>query len=238
MTALFLTAACSPASRPAGAPFAHYPSGELNLSSNHVHETTRALLVRFLPGTSKIVGGASDPLMLPDGVHHAIIYSPPYDSQQPSRELALKRWLRGQGLRSDQIGFGRREGDQGEYVIEFEMAYAVPTACPDWSQSAAHNYANELFTNHGCATAANLGQQIADPREIERGTGNPRPDLQRNGAVLSVYSSNKLPWPSAKLAREGFPIDASPIGAAASSSGSGDTAAGGLAAAVSGGAPQ
>jgi pilus assembly protein CpaD len=42
-------------------------------------------------------------------------------------------------------------------------------ACPDWSRESGTDFANLPHSNFGCATQANLGLMVAEPRDLVRG---------------------------------------------------------------------
>ena len=42
-------------------------------------------------------------------------------------------------------------------------------ACPDWSRQSGTDFANLPHSNFGCATQANLGLMVAEPRDLVRG---------------------------------------------------------------------
>lgn len=53
--------------------------------------------------------------------------------------------------------------------IVLERYIVTPPACPDWSRKSGIDYANGPHTNFGCATAANLGLMIDNPRDLVEG---------------------------------------------------------------------
>jgi pilus biogenesis lipoprotein CpaD len=53
--------------------------------------------------------------------------------------------------------------------IVLERYVITPPACPDWSRRSGVDFANGPHSNFGCATAANLGLMIANPRDLVEG---------------------------------------------------------------------
>jgi pilus assembly protein CpaD len=77
--------------------------------------------------------------------------------------------------------------------VVVERYVATGPKCPDWSQPDADRLTNELPSDFGCATAANLAAMAVDPHDLIAGrtmgpvVGDPasRPVAQyRNGEVL------------------------------------------------------
>lgn len=62
-----------------------------------------------------------------------------------------------------------------------ELTVVALPACPDWSQWPQDSFSNRPMSNFGCATAINLGLQLADPRDLSRGR-TPGPS---DGTVMS-----------------------------------------------------
>lgn len=53
--------------------------------------------------------------------------------------------------------------------IVLERYLVTPPACPDWSRETGLDYTNTPHSNFGCATQANLGLMIANPKDLVRG---------------------------------------------------------------------
>ncbi|MGI9435952.1 MAG: CpaD family pilus assembly lipoprotein [Geminicoccaceae bacterium] len=84
------------------------------------------------------------------------------------------------GLAVQASSFGERvPADAGDHSgawsknrrveLVFERYMVTPPACPDWSRHSGTDFANQPHTNFGCATEANLGLMIANPRDLVRG---------------------------------------------------------------------
>ena len=59
-----------------------------------------------------------------------------------------------------------RRNRRVELVLERYLV-TLP-ACPDWSRESGTDFANLPHSNFGCATQANLGLMVADPRDLVR----------------------------------------------------------------------
>ena len=70
---------------------------------------------------------------------------------------------------------------------------ALPSPCPDWSQTETHNYRNEYHSNYGCAVNTNSALQLADPADLYRGHGDAHPDTDTTTKVIQKYHSGELP---------------------------------------------
>ncbi|MGI9421463.1 MAG: CpaD family pilus assembly lipoprotein [Geminicoccaceae bacterium] len=107
-----------------------------------------------------------------------------YNLDLASRRMAaIEHFLNDQGIGRLELqasAFGERApADPGDgerawrrnrrVEIVLERYLVTPPACPDWSRESGVDYANKPHTNFGCATEANLGLMIADPRDLVRG---------------------------------------------------------------------
>jgi pilus biogenesis lipoprotein CpaD len=53
--------------------------------------------------------------------------------------------------------------------VVLERYLVTLPACPDWSRESGTDFDNLPSSNFGCATAANLGLMVAEPRDLVRG---------------------------------------------------------------------
>jgi pilus biogenesis lipoprotein CpaD len=76
---------------------------------------------------------------------------------------------------------------------EMDIAYAVvvPPRCPDWRVSPVTSNSNTYRENFGCATTVNLGAQLADPRDLEKGSGKMPIDTPTAIQALKNYKSGE-----------------------------------------------
>lgn len=72
---------------------------------------------------------------------------------------------------------------------------AMPSPCPDWSQSQVQNYRNEPHSNFGCAVNSNLAVQIDNPQDLHHGHGKKGPDTEVTTSVIEQYRAGDLPVP-------------------------------------------
>ncbi len=81
----------------------------------------------------------------------------------------------------------------GRDEVRLDVSYAsvITPRCPDWRTSPVTTYSNTSQAGHGCATTNNLGMMVADPRDLERGSGHMNPDAARNSNVLESYRTNE-----------------------------------------------
>jgi type IV pilus biogenesis protein CpaD/CtpE len=79
---------------------------------------------------------------------------------------------------------------RNEVRIDIDYASVVSPRCPDWRASSVTTYSNTQQGGWSCANVNNMGLMVADPRDLERGSGNVSPDVRRNSEVLTGYHSN------------------------------------------------
>ncbi|CCQ73551.1 CpaD family pilus assembly lipoprotein [Magnetospira sp. QH-2] len=64
----------------------------------------------------------------------------------------------------------RVNGDEFDMVrIDVRRHLVTLPPCPDWTGAPGNNLDNQVMTNHGCASATNLGLMVADPRDLVAG---------------------------------------------------------------------
>lgn len=108
----------------------------------------------------------------------------PADMRSKDRKAALEKMLKYMGYRGPAPRYASSDlvvRDQALVTITF--ATVVPPNCPDWRLSPSNNFSNSSAANMGCATEVNLGQMVADPRDLQRGTGELPPTLSERGDV-------------------------------------------------------
>ncbi len=59
--------------------------------------------------------------------------------------------------------------------------------CPDWSGSPSDDGTNRHFSNHGCATAINLGLMVARPSDLARGRNIGSMDGEYGSLAIQRY---------------------------------------------------
>ena len=69
---------------------------------------------------------------------------------------------------------------------------AVVQTCNQGWENLAATRSNTTYANFGCALNANLAAQIADPRDIERGSPPTWPDAVRKSEILTKYRKGEV----------------------------------------------
>lgn len=185
MSSLMLVSACMPSMDMQGVdPRDYYAAHPIK---NKVVAQTESHVVLFEPKASKpskaevnhLRDGMFDKSLL--GAQKVEIQLTPADMRNTERKASLRKMLKYMGYRGD-VTFATSDvvvTDQALVMLTF--ATVVPPNCPDWRMSPVHNYSNHSNANFGCATEVNLGQMVADPRDLERGTGELPPALSERG---------------------------------------------------------
>lgn len=115
----------------------------------------------------------------------------PSQMSNVQRRDSLKKALLHMGFAPGDILFEPSES-MGRNQARIDVAYAsvITPHCPDWRVSPVTSFSNTTQGNVGCSTVTNLGLMVADPRDLERGSGKVHPDADRNSAVLKKYREN------------------------------------------------
>lgn len=66
----------------------------------------------------------------------------------------------------------------------------TPPQCGDWTQPSTPNYNNAPLSNLGCATQANLGLMIANPRDLITGQEGMPPNAERAAKAIERYQNS------------------------------------------------
>ena len=83
------------------------------------------------------------------------------------REAALLAFVRNHGLNGPVDPAGSEAApEDGGIRLTLVRHVVTPPACRDWSKNPVADHANEPSSNFGCATTANLGLMVADPRVL------------------------------------------------------------------------
>lgn len=72
-------------------------------------------------------------------------------------------------------------------VVVYDRLAAVTNQCGTWSDTFNPVLEQSDYYNYGCATQANLGAMLEDPRDLVRPRGVGRPDAGRRAEVLAAY---------------------------------------------------
>ncbi|MEM1289393.1 MAG: CpaD family pilus assembly protein [Pseudomonadota bacterium] len=84
-------------------------------------------------------------------------------------------------------------------MVVYDRIAAVTNECGDWSDNFNPPFEQSDYFNYGCATQANLGAMLEDPRDLVRPRGMGRPDAGRRAQVLANYRQGE---PTATRASE------------------------------------
>ena len=187
-TVLLLLSACTPESDMQGVdPRDYYAAHPIK---NNVTFQTETHLLTFAPGAGKPGKGEVNQLreaffdrslLSADSVEIQLSNA---DMRDAGRKASLVKMLKYMGYRNNNVKFaGTDLLRRDQAMINIRFAKLVPPDCPDWRMSSSHNYSNQSSANFGCATEVNLGQMVADPRDLIRGTGELPPVISERGDV-------------------------------------------------------
>jgi len=171
---------------------------------NRVETRLLTHTVTFASGQNRLSGDERERLVMalrdasPAASEALTVELPPAQVNQQPRRDSLRKMLRSMGYVTGELTF-LPAADVGLSEARITLAYAVavPPECPDWRLSPVTTYSNTSQGNFGCATTVNLGLQVADPRDLERGQGQAGPDGERNSLVVQQYRQGKDYSPSA-----------------------------------------
>ncbi len=163
--------------------------------ANKVAMQTESHMVTFAPNAPKIA--TSEAARLRDEVFDRSLLSlqsvqiqlAPGDMNNAPRRASLVKMLKYMGYSGHDVRFEPSDlvvRDQA--LLSMTFATVVSPDCPDWRKSSSNNFSNSTSANMGCATEVNLGQMVADPRDLMRGTGElPPVSSQRGDTVIRQY---------------------------------------------------
>jgi pilus assembly protein CpaD len=104
---------------------------------------------------------------------------------------AVSAYLRRQGIVA-RAAAGAAEAPAGAVRVQVERFVVVPPHCPDWRKPGTADYGNTPMSNLGCATAANLGMMLADPRDLIQGRMPGDADGTASAAATQRYRAGKV----------------------------------------------
>lgn len=155
-----------------------FPAGSMDVTS-----AERASLDRFL---GRIANG--------EGVRITVASAAGVDEAQAMRrETAVAGYLRSRGFQP-QLGATAAPGTGDGVRVVVGRYIVTPPNCPDWTKPAGVDRANQVSSNFGCSTEANLGLMIADPGALVHGYAAGPGDGESLAKGVQNYRENKTLW--------------------------------------------
>lgn len=109
------------------------------------------------------------------------------------RQAAIMSHLRKQGLPARLLGRAGGAAPQPGTVRVTVVRHIVTLPnCGDWSLESHTNHSNEPSSNFGCATTANLGMMVANPRVLVRPTEVGPGDGQALSKGIENYHDDRV----------------------------------------------
>ncbi|MEZ5758325.1 MAG: CpaD family pilus assembly lipoprotein [Emcibacteraceae bacterium] len=91
-------------------------------------------------------------------------------------------------LSAEVTPFGMEPGNNSGRLLVSKYV-VTPPECGDWSQKSYPNYENAPLNNLGCASQANLGLMIANPRDLVIGAKGGTPNTERTARAVERYQN-------------------------------------------------
>lgn len=127
-------------------------------------------------------------------------------SVTPARAAAIEAYLREAGLPyGGAMPLGAAPTD-GSMMLYIERHIVTPPECGTWGPQDHED--NNASAHLGCATAANLGLMVANPRDLIMGQSGGNSTAAAVGAIYTPTPQNT--GPSMTLSFEGLPKPAQP----------------------------
>ena len=173
---------------------------------------TRSIVraVHFEPGASTLEPGERNALFStlreasPEATDSIVVQTSPSQLGNKLRRASLNKNFRSFGYKESPVTFEPAQVvATDEAIVTLHYVSVVPPDCPDWKLSPYTSYSNTHQGNFGCATVVNLGQQVSDPHDLVRGTGEVGMDPVRNSQVLTDYREGKIKASTAGAATSG-----------------------------------
>ena len=178
-------------------PKVHYKQHPIE---NKVETKNETYTVRFNPYTDMLTADEIGALraglghVSPTAVESVQVQLHPSQAGNEGRKEHLTKLLASMGYPKRSVFFESSEAvERDDARLDVAFASVVSPRCPDWRSSPVTTYSNTGFGGFGCASVTNLGLQVADPRDLERGTSDPSPNPDRNAKVLEQYRNNETP---------------------------------------------
>lgn len=83
------------------------------------------------------------------------------------------------------------DGAPGRVRIHIERYVVTPPNCPDWSKPMGEDSENTPLSGFGCASTANLGMMVVNPRDLIRGSTPGPSDGEAVSAAIRRYRAGQ-----------------------------------------------
>ncbi|HMM15522.1 MAG TPA: CpaD family pilus assembly protein [Parvibaculum sp.] len=132
--------------------------------------------------------------------HGAIAVSTPSGSSNTTSSMNVlvdvRDLLAEKGVALDAISYTpyQAAGADAEapLILSYKRYVATPRPCGDWSENFAHDPANGVPPNFGCASQNNLAVMVADPADLVMPRNMTPSDAQRRAVVLDKYRKGEI----------------------------------------------
>lgn len=100
--------------------------------------------------------------------------------------------LRNYGLRlmTPPAGVALPEDPAGAILL-VDRFVVTPPDCPSTTLQLSRNFANAQMPHIGCANTINLGQMVANPRDLVAGTGDQRPITDKATQAIRLWRADE-----------------------------------------------
>jgi pilus biogenesis lipoprotein CpaD len=172
---------------------------------NTVETRYESHMVHFAPGSNRLPADDIDDLraglhaISPEAVETVQVQMHPAQMRNEERKKYIGKLLRSMGFAKRAIIFEPSENvDRNDVKLDIGYASVVSPRCPDWRTSSVTTYSNTQQGGFGCANVTNAGLMVADPRDLERGTGGAVTvaDPERNWNIIRDYKNNVAASPA------------------------------------------
>lgn len=115
------------------------------------------------------------------------------DPMGAARSTAIMGTLSRHGITAspDNLAYGPAL-QPGEIRLVIGRHVVTPPECPDWRKPSDKDFQNTPSSNYGCATATNLGQMVANPRDLLEGRGFGGPGTDRAVKAVENYRKDSV----------------------------------------------
>ena len=117
----------------------------------------------------------------------------PENGDAANTAQAAAEALRGLGVASDHISFGRYDALQGggPIHISYSAFTAIGPNCKKGWDDFSATGSNNVTRHFGCATASNLAAMISDPRDLQRPAAETSADATHRIIILNKYRNGE-----------------------------------------------